>query len=71
MKLGLKLCCVASWHIAGAEKYVEPVCITPLGASAPGAKTQVRPEPGGSGEKQAGRAVFVFVLAPGHMKLMK
>lgn len=59
-----------SWQISGTGKYVEPVCITPFAASTFGAKTQVRPEPGGGGEKKAGRAVFIFILAPGHIKLI-
>lgn len=42
-----------SWQIAGAEKYVEPVCITPFAVSVFRAKTQVRLEPGGRwGEKK-------------------
>lgn len=59
-----------SWQIAAAEKYVQPVCITLLAASAFGAKTQVRLEPGGGGEEKAGRAVIIFILAPGHIKLI-
>lgn len=60
-----------SWQIAGAEKYAEPVCITPFAASTLRAKMQVRPEPGGGGQKIAGRDVIIFLLALGHIKLIK